>query len=1122
MHWFGRIPSIFVLSLVLAASATPVPQAVASDLNPQELSENDFDDSFPDLSNDDDDSDDDDHEGGDSDDDNDQNHILTHDHYHRHKNGLLHTHEHDHHNHDYFDHHHHGDDNLGHDDKYDQDDKYDDKEKDKEKDKDKDDDNEVGLDGDNGFGPNNDWDQDRLINDVECPVRPACVDSDGDGFVNYRDRDDDNDGIETRKELTDLDLDSVSDHLEPNHWDFDEDGYYNHNDDDDDGDGKPTKEEVGPDALYPIDADGDYVPDYLDPDDTNNANTPDGTGDSDGDGLSDKEECAAWPCIDTDYDDLPNYLDVDDDGDGILTQDELGDTDQDGVRDSLEPNTLNTDGENTEDIAVGGVTNINDPDDDGDGTPTADEVGNPILPIDHDADGIPDYVDVDTANDANTLDASGDSDEDGHSDINECAYGPCPDTDSDNVPNYNDPDDDNDGINTIDEKGDSDKDTVPDYLEPNNQDLDQDGVNNYLDPDDDGDGINTIDEVGSNPLRPIDTNENDIPDYLEYTPADSLLDSDGDGIPDVQECPQQPCVDTDGDGDANAFDPDDDNDTTPTSEERSRDEDGDRVPDHLEPNNRDLDGDGQTNQLDADDDNDGIPTQDELGPDYLYPSDVDNDLIPDYLDADSNNDAGTVDGTGDSDGDGFSDGQECPTRPCADDDFDGVPNYFDPDTAGIVDRNLGDEGGASEDLVILTNTAVPEGGALGITMGAGLMGLFLLRRRRNKIQVTQCLSVGCLPLLLSLSSIVQADLWPLSHFNGKKAAETESVEGEAVSESEVEAENTQERDTSKGWQVYGGGALGISKLSPETNNTGYSVTDDSDAGYKVFGGVRISERIQFETSFNRLGSSQVAFNTGQAAAIDYDVFSFDVLYRLPEIVDVPFHSFGILGLTALDNDSTVRVEKDAAVQIKSGVALEYPMKNEWALRGTVEKFSGDTAFFSAGVVKYFGEEDRNAGLKIASALTSAISNAGNTSLDSDGDGVPDNLDKCPDTLPGLKVDKDGCGIFNRTFSSITFKNNSTELTTQARGVLDGLALELKKVPRITVEVQAHTDDIGTGSYNVWLSTKRAEAIISYLVTRGIADKRLKPRGYGETKPVASNNTDEGRAQNRRAEFHIIE
>ncbi len=144
--------------------------------------------------------------------------------------------------------------------------------------------------------------------------------------------------------------------------------------------------------------------------------------------------------------------------------------------------------------------------------------------------------------------------------------------------------------------------------------------------------------------------------------------------------------DTDGDGIADPDDPDADGDGIPNTDERDadgndKDTDGDGVPDRLEPNNRDTDGDGEFDFNDVDDDGDGLNTADELGPDgYLAPTDADDDMIPDYLDADSNNAGGTADGSGDSDHDGLSDQTECGKAPnCADTDGDGIPNYMDED-----------------------------------------------------------------------------------------------------------------------------------------------------------------------------------------------------------------------------------------------------------------------------------------------------------------------------------------------------------------------------------------------------------------------------------------------------------
>ncbi len=80
---------------------------------------------------------------------------------------------------------------------------------------------------------------------------------------------------------------------------------------------------------------------------------------------------------------------------------------------------------------------------------------------------------------------------------------------------------------------------------------------------------------------------------------------------------------------------------------------------------------------------------------------------------------------------------------------------------------------------------------------------------------------------------------------------------------------------------------------------------------------------------------------------------------------------------------------------------------------------------------------------------------------------------------------------------------------------------MKKNPDLRVEIDGHTDSTGTAAYNMALSEKRAEAIKDHLVTRGINPERLTTKGFGFTKPAASNDTKEGRAQNRRVEFTPI-
>jgi outer membrane protein OmpA-like peptidoglycan-associated protein len=104
---------------------------------------------------------------------------------------------------------------------------------------------------------------------------------------------------------------------------------------------------------------------------------------------------------------------------------------------------------------------------------------------------------------------------------------------------------------------------------------------------------------------------------------------------------------------------------------------------------------------------------------------------------------------------------------------------------------------------------------------------------------------------------------------------------------------------------------------------------------------------------------------------------------------------------------------------------------------------------------------------------------------------------------------------------VNFAFNSTELTPQSKGILDEWVAKIKADKTIRVEVAGHTDSIGSDAYNQKLSEGRAKSVVDYFVSQGVSADRLKAVGYGKTKPVASNATDEGRAQNRRVELQIF-
>jgi len=136
-------------------------------------------------------------------------------------------------------------------------------------------------------------------------------------------------------------------------------------------------------------------------------------------------------------------------------------------------------------------------------------------------------------------------------------------------------------------------------------------------------------------------------------------------------------------------------------------------------------------------------------------------------------------------------------------------------------------------------------------------------------------------------------------------------------------------------------------------------------------------------------------------------------------------------------------------------------------------------------------------------------------MDSDKDGVPDNLDQCPNTPMGATVDARGCWTYAAV---VLFDINSAEVKSEAYPMLTEAVLIMKKNPDLNVEIDGHTDNTGAAAYNMALSEKRAEAVKNHLVTRGVDPKRLSTKGFGFTKPAASNATKEGRAKNRRVEF----
>ncbi|MES1930793.1 OmpA/MotB protein [Salinisphaera dokdonensis CL-ES53] len=147
-----------------------------------------------------------------------------------------------------------------------------------------------------------------------------------------------------------------------------------------------------------------------------------------------------------------------------------------------------------------------------------------------------------------------------------------------------------------------------------------------------------------------------------------------------------------------------------------------------------------------------------------------------------------------------------------------------------------------------------------------------------------------------------------------------------------------------------------------------------------------------------------------------------------------------------------------------------------------------------------------------------------TDGDDDGDGVPNSRDRCPGTPMGTQVDARGCPIEKQApivLKGVTFEFDSARLTAQAESRLDNVAEALQSSESMQVRVSGHTDSTGSDAYNETLSQNRADSVKRYLVNEGIDGSRMTTRGYGESRPVATNETAAGRAQNRRVELDVM-
>jgi len=330
---------------------------------------------------------------------------------------------------------------------------------------------------------------------------------------------------------------------------------------------------------------------------------------------------------------------------------------------------------------------------------------------------------------------------------------------------------------------------------------------------------------------------------------------------------------------------------------------------------------------------------------------------------------------------------------------------------------------------------------------------------------------------------------------------------------------------------YGGAGFGSSGIEPNVNSSGFVVTESASSGVQLFIGRDISPRISVEGYVSQLGEAQLNnIRTGDSGAVDYSSFGASgLLYLIGGSGSQSLANrsgFGVYGRVGFGriNNTGIGVDYSRADEwsVSTGLGAEYNMKNGFGLRAEFHNFDSDARVVSLNVVKRFRLEKKGGRLSFQNRKDDLVIAAAIAARDSDGDGVDDYADNCSGTEKDVLVGANGCE-FSQVLEGVTFSTGSSKLTESGTQALDQVIDALNQNTDINVSVQAHTDNRGDAKKNMTLSRKRAENVVRYLADDGgVSLDRITAIGYGESRPLKSNRTAEGREANRRVEIKVTE
>ena len=285
---------------------------------------------------------------------------------------------------------------------------------------------------------------------------------------------------------------------------------------------------------------------------------------------------------------------------------------------------------------------------------------------------------------------------------------------------------------------------------------------------------------------------------------------------------------------------------------------------------------------------------------------------------------------------------------------------------------------------------------------------------------------------------------------------------------------------------------------------------------------------------------------GEAKLSDFNLYLLNAPFP-----DIPWARglFGITGFGVHERQNHPGFAREQrSITVDAGLGYQWAFKageTDLALRAELmHRLDTQQPPFEAGAPRKFNESVLRLGLQLPLGKAPALPSPEPVTVvevvpapapvDDDADGVPNERDQCPDSAAGSAVNEQGCALPAAVEAEPTlqagdvivlpgvgFETASAELKEEPRRVLEDAARQLLAKPALAVQISGHTDSRGSEAYNQDLSERRAQSVRDYLVEHGVAAERLSAEGLGESQPADSNESEAGRARNRRVELKIV-